>query len=60
LNGNGFEFKPVKDQTPEDVKKLLEELDKTVAASSLPEKTDHEPYRNYLFDIRMRELDGSL
>lgn len=60
LNGNGFEFKPVKDQTPEDVKKLLEEFDKTASESRLPEKTDPEPFRNYLFDIRMGELNGSL
>lgn len=60
LNGNDFEFKPVKDQTLEDVKKLLEEFDKTVAESKLSEKTDPEPFRNYLFDIRMRELNGTL
>ena len=60
LNGNGYEFKPVTDQTPDDVKALLEEFDKSVAASKLPEKTDPEPFREYLFDIRMRELDGTL
>lgn len=60
LNGNGFEFKPVKRQTPEDVMNLLEEFDKTVVASELPDKTDPEPFREYLLDIRLRELNRTL
>jgi len=60
LNGNGFEFKPVTKQTPEDVKFLLDEFDKSVVASELPDKTDPEPFREYLLAIRMRELNGNL
>lgn len=60
LNGNGFEFKPVQNQTPEDVKVLLEEFDKVVIASKLPDKTNPEPFRDYLFKIRMMELGGVL
>lgn len=60
LNGNGFEFKPVKNQTPEDVKSLLEEFDKVVENSKLPEKTDPEPFRNYLLDLRIKELNNEL
>ena len=58
LNGNGFEFKSVTNQTPEDVKVLLEEFDKAVITSKLPDKTNPEPFRNYLFKLRMLELNG--
>ena len=60
LNGNGFEFKPVKNQTPEDVKLLLEEFDKAVVATKIPEKTDPEPFREYLFRLRLFELGEGL
>jgi predicted nucleotidyltransferase len=60
LNGNGFEFKPVQNQTPDDVKNLLGEFDKTVLTSKIPETTDPDPFRAYLFDLRMRELTGTL
>ncbi|WP_157834006.1 hypothetical protein [Candidatus Methanoperedens nitratireducens] len=60
LNGNGYEFKPVTNQTPDDVKALLEEFDKSTATSKLPEKTNPEPFREYLLDLRMRELNETL
>lgn len=56
LNGNGFEFAPVKDQTPDDVERVLDEFDKAVLASDLPDKTDQKPFREYLLDVRLREL----
>lgn len=58
LNGNGFEFNPVKNQTIEDVKALIEEFDKASVISKLPDKTDPEPFRDYLFKLRMLELNG--
>ncbi len=60
LNGNGFEFKPVKSQTPEDVRNLMEEFEKTILESKLPEKNSPEPYQDYLLDIRIKELQGTL
>ncbi len=60
LDGKGFRFEPVKNQTPEDVKNFLDEFDKAVISSNLPDKTDPEPFREYLFEIRMRELNGTL
>ena len=60
MNTNGFEFKPVTRQTPEDVKNLLEEFDKSVIASDLPDKTNPEPFREYLLGVRLAELDGTL
>lgn len=60
MNGNGFEFNPVTRQTPEDVKNLLEEFDKAVIASDLHDKTNSEPFQEYLLGVRLAELDGTL
>ncbi len=60
MNGNGFEFNPVKDQTPGDVRELIAEFDKAVSTSPLPDKTDPEPFRQYLYGIRVKELSGEL
>ncbi len=60
LEGKGFIFTPVEKQTPEDVKKLMKQLDEAKEASTLPERVDEEPFRDYLFNIRMRQLEGNL
>lgn len=60
LSGNGFKFIPVKHQTPEDVKFMLSEFDKSLINSTLSEKTNSESFRKYLLDIRLNELNGVL
>lgn len=60
LNGNGFKFQPIWNQTPEDVINMLDEFDKAVLNSKLPEATDPEPFREYLYNVRLAELKGEL
>lgn len=60
LKGNGFIFDPVINQTPNDVKTMLELFDINVKVSTLPEKTNPEPFREYLLNLRLKELDGTL
>lgn len=60
LIGNGFEFTPVRQQTPDDVDKMIDEFDKAVTKSIIPEKTDPKPFREYLYAIRVKELKGML
>lgn len=58
LEGNGFNFMPIVNQTPTDVKEMLDRFNQAVIDSTLPEKTYPDPFRNYLFNLRLKELDG--
>jgi predicted nucleotidyltransferase len=60
LNGNGFQFNPVKKQNEYDVKAKLRLLDIAYKGSKLPDHVDSEPFRNYLLNLRLRELKGEL
>lgn len=53
-----IEFEPVEDPSLQDVRALQKEFTEAVAASKLPEKPLEQAYRNLLFDIRIRELQG--
>lgn len=58
LEGNSFKFTPVSDQTPADVKEMLDRFDDVVLNSSIPEKTNAEPFQDYLLEVRLNELRG--
>ena len=60
LEGNGFHFEPVFNCTPSDVKIAIETFDKTVISSNLSEKTNPEPFREYLLSLRLKELRGEI
>lgn len=60
LEENGFIFTPVVDQTPNDVKNMIDRFDDAVLKSSIPDKTNAKPFQDYLLEVRLNELNGIL
>jgi len=60
MNGNGFVFAPVTRQTPQDVINMTQQFDEAVKKSSIPEETSPMPFRNFLFQLRKKELFDEL
>ena len=56
MNGDGFVFTPVTCQTPQDVVDMIQHFDESVKKSSIPEETSPMPFRNFLFQLRKKEL----
>lgn len=56
LNGEGVQFTPVKDCAPETVEEEMTKLDEALKNSKLPDKPDPNPFREYLYDLRIRNL----
>ena len=51
-------FEPVYDTTEEDVQAGLTALDISYSDSKLPARPDEKPFRDYLFELRLKELKG--
>lgn len=60
LEGKPYTFEPVVDPTFEKCVESLETLKRAYENSTLPERPDEQVYRDYLFDLRIRHLDGIL
>lgn len=61
LNGRGFQFNSViNDNTPKDVRRYLNVFDVIVENSSLPETTNPKPFRDWLYNLRLDELNGKI
>ena len=60
LKGNGFVFTPIKDQTPDDVVIMLNNFNTALDSSILPNSINEQPFRNYLLQLRLRELNDKL
>jgi predicted nucleotidyltransferase len=57
LNSGCLTFSPVEGEvTLEDVKKAMLELDEAYILSNLPDRPDQEPFRSYLYNIRLQNL----
>lgn len=60
LRGNGFKLNAINNQTPEYVKQMLIIFDEAFINSKIPDKTDPEPFRNYLYELRLKELNNEI
>lgn len=60
MNTGRVEFKPVYNTDEKDVLAGLIALDVAYSNSELTDKPDEQPFRDYLFDLRIKELKGQL
>ena len=60
LSGEGFKFNPVINPTPKNTCYLFKGFDYAVKNSSLLEKTNPEPFRDWLYNLRLDELNGRI
>lgn len=60
LEGSGFIFTSIKNQTPHDVKELIDYFDDAIINSPLPETTDKKPFQDWLLRVRLKELEGNI
>ena len=60
LQEGRFVFEPVTGGTPEIIERELEKLEVAYEKSPLPEKPNEEPFREWLFKLRLYELEKNL
>ena len=56
LSNKELNYKKVKDGNVKEVKEKIDMLDEAFEESTLPEKVDEEPFRDYLYRIRLEDL----
>ncbi|HWQ21048.1 MAG TPA: hypothetical protein VN455_14810 [Methanotrichaceae archaeon] len=57
LNNRRLAFFPAwQDVTPEEVQMAMSELDEAYMKSRLPDSPDEEPFRDFLYNLRMQDL----
>lgn len=60
LDTHEIKFKPFYNGTPEKIESLLSQLQESYLKSTLLEKSDEKPFREFLFSLRKKELDSVL
>lgn len=60
LNGNGFQFNPVMVNTPKHVCNIFRIFNESVENSKLPETINPKPFRDWLYNLRLDELNGRI
>jgi len=60
LSGEGFKFVPVINTTPDDVCYMFEVFERAIETSNLFENTPPKPFRDWLYNLRLDELNGRI